>query len=206
MAEVATEPSTGWGIFKDFAGGKDGKFFRIVPDHVDLKKKPGFSNIPKPTILQWLTNAITLRHVWASPNTVWSLMALAMYFLVPYDLSAGSAASKSPLSLGFFKERLPLWTAVTFGYTAFWHVTLYFFGWAERPFIPSRKYNYSKVLHNMAYSLSGVIIWVGFENVFAFLWATGRLPYLSDGVAFSTRWGFANFLLGIALIPVWRDA
>ena len=99
-----------------------------------------------------------------------------------------------------------MWAGVTFAYTAFWHVTLYFLEWAKRPFIPNRVYNFGKVLHNMFYSLSGVVIWVGFENVFAYLWATGRLPYLSNDVAFTTRWGMVNFLAGIALIPVWRDA
>ena len=70
----------------------------------------------------------------------------------------------------------PLWCLATFGYTGFWHVTLYFFGMAERPFIQGRKYRVAKVLHNLAYSLSGVAIWVAFENVFAFLWGTSPLP------------------------------
>ena len=206
MSEGVPPEPNNWGIFRDLAGGKNGRFFQILPDFVDKKSKPGFSKIAAPSILDWVVSAVTLRHVWASPNTVWSLMALGMYFGVPYDLSPGSAASKSPLSLGFFLERFPLWAGVTFAYTAFWHVTLYFLEWAKRPFIPNRVYNFGKVLHNMFYSLSGVVIWVGFENVFAYLWATGRLPYLSNDVAFTTRWGMVNFLAGIALIPVWRDA
>ena len=191
---------------RDLAGGKNGRFFGITPEHVDLAAKPGFSSIPAPTMMDWVWNAVTLRHVWASPNTVWSLMALLMYFGCPYDLAPGSAAASAPLSTAFFLQRFPLWAAVTFGYTAFFHFGLYWGGWGERPFVPSRTYRVSKVLHNVLYSLSGVAIWVAFENVFAFLWATGRLPYLSDSAAYATPVGVASFLAGLALVPVWRDA
>jgi sterol desaturase/sphingolipid hydroxylase (fatty acid hydroxylase superfamily) len=125
--------------------------------------------------------------------------------MFPYDLSKGSVAYSSPLSLRFFAERLPLWMIVTFGYNAFWHITLYILGWAERPFIQNRKYNVEKVLHNLFWSASGVVIWTAFENVFAFLWATGRLPYLSDDVAFSTAAGFFRFVAGLVMVPAWRD-
>jgi sterol desaturase/sphingolipid hydroxylase (fatty acid hydroxylase superfamily) len=42
--------------------------------------------------------------------------------------------------------------------------------------------------------------------VFAFLWATGRLPYLSNAAAFADWKGLALFLGGLAFTPVWRDA
>ncbi len=51
---------------------------------------------------------------------------------------------------------------------------------ANRPFIQNRVYRLDKVAHNMFWSLSGVAIWIGFENVFAYLWATKRLSYLPD--------------------------
>ena len=238
-----------WGVFEDLAGGKHGQFFKVVPDHVDPALPPGYSPITAPTMWNWVVNAVTLRHVWASPNTIWSIIALLMYFAVPFDLGAGSPAARSPVNADFFLQRLPLWTAVYFGYAGFWHVALYVLGWAERPFIqPAGKplpegYDKAgtafaegrqymgltwtslfssdpeapglkvlpaggpiKLLHNMAYSFSGLAIWVLFENIFCFLWATGRLPYLTDQAAYATPMGALNFLLGLALIPVWRDA
>ena len=92
------------GALTDLAGGKDGRFFKIVPNHVDMKKAPGQSVLPKPTVWKWLSAALTLRHVWASPNTVWSLIALAMYFAVPYDLSPSGSAAVAPLSAAFFRR------------------------------------------------------------------------------------------------------
>jgi hypothetical protein len=89
------------------------------------------------------------------PNTVWAVCAVIFYVLFPYDLSATSAAAKSPFSWAFFLQRAPLWAALVFGYTAFWHVSLYFWGWAERPFLPTRIYNVGKVAHNLFWSASG---------------------------------------------------
>ena len=135
------------GIFKNFAGAQNGRVFKIVPDYVDKKRVPGDSVIPAVTFLDWLKASPFV--LWSSPNTVWAVVSLIMYFAVPYDLSPTSAAAASPLSWAFFKLRFPLWFAVTYGYTAFWHVTLYFLGWAERPFIRNRVYNTDKVVHNM---------------------------------------------------------
>ena len=48
---------------------------------------------------------------------------------------------------------------MTFGYTAFWHIALYGFGCARRPFLPQRSYRIAKVAHNIFWSASGVVIW-----------------------------------------------
>jgi len=190
-------------LVRGFAGAQDGKFFGIVSPHIDTTKKPGTSPIPAPTFSDWLkAGPFVLIN---TPNTVWAIIALAMYYVAPYDLSAGSPASISPLNMAFFAQRLPLWVSVFFGYTGFWHVTLYWLGWGKRPLIPERSYKYDKLAHNLFWSTSGVLIWIAFENVFAYLWATGRLPYMTDAQALSSRRGTLNFILALALTPVWRD-
>lgn len=189
----------------NLAGGQNGSFFKIVPPFIYRNNKPGCSILPKPTVMDWVWEAVTLRGLYASPNLVWSVMALAVYFIFPYDLSSSSSAALAPLSFAFFAARFPIWFFLTFGYTLFWHVSLYGLGWAERPFIANEKYNYEKVAHNVFYSLSGVLIWTCFDNVFAFLWATGRLTYLSDAVAFSSVSGFIRFVAGLVMVPLWRD-
>ncbi len=136
---------------------------------------------------------------------MWSLVALFIYFVFPYDLSAHSAAASGALSWAFFCNRFPIWFVATFGYNAYWHITLYWLQWARRPMVNNRPYNWNKVAHNLFYSLIGVVIWTGFENVFAFLWASGKLAYLTDALAFSTPLGFFIFFLGLVAIPLWRD-
>ncbi len=143
--------------------------------------------------------------MWASLNIVWLAIALALYYGAPYDLSPSGAAARGPLTAAFIAERFPLWLACTLGYTAFWHVTLYGLGWAARPFVAGRRYSCDNTAHNLFYLTVGVAMWTGFENVFAFLWATGRLPYLADAAAFSTWWGALIFAAGLVYIPVWRD-
>lgn len=66
-----------------FAGAKRGRFFRVSGDHVSPALKPGASPMPAPSFASWVLNYATLRHVWASPNTVWALMALALYVFAP---------------------------------------------------------------------------------------------------------------------------
>ena len=133
------------GPLLDFAGAQGGKFFAFVPSYVDKSKAPGCSTLPTPTLWSWLRSALLLRHVYASPNLVWSLIALAIYFIFPYDLSPSGAAAHAPLSWAFFLPRFALWTVVTLSYNAFFHITLYGLGWAKRPFIAKRVYNLDKV-------------------------------------------------------------
>ena len=102
------------------------------------------------------------------------------YFCFPYVLSPSGFAAAAPISLSFFTQRFPLWLVLVHGYTAFWHITLYWLKWSDRPLIPKRIFSIGKVLHNIMHSTFGIAQWVVFENVFAFLWASGRLAYLSD--------------------------
>ena len=62
-----------------------------------------------------------------------------------------------------------------------------------------------QVAHNFSYNVAGIAMWTAFENVFAFLWATGRLAYMSDAEAFSSRAGMLRFIAGLVLVPIWRE-
>jgi hypothetical protein len=68
-----------WGFLSPLAGGQDGHFFHILPPYVNPKLPPGCSVLPKPTFMGWLKDALMMRHVWASPNTVWLAIAIAIY-------------------------------------------------------------------------------------------------------------------------------
>ena len=140
-----------------------------------------------------------------TPNFVWSVISLILYTRNPYDLGPDSSAAQAPISSTFFLERFPLWFTTTFGYFSFWHLSLYTFNMANRPFISDRKYNIDKVIHNMFWTTSGIALWTVFENVFAFLWATGRLPYISDKNSLNTLWGQKAFLLALMGVPLWRS-
>ena len=81
-----------------------------------------------------LTASPTL--LWDTPNGLWAIIALVVYFAFPYDLSPDGLSAQGPLTPAFFAKRLPLWAILTFGYVAFWHISLYSgIGWSKRPFI-----------------------------------------------------------------------
>jgi len=189
-------------LIRGFAGATDGRFYRVSPSFVDSALPPGASVIPRPTFAAWLrAGPLVLVN---TPNTIWALIAVCMFECVPYDLSRTGPAASAPLSAAFFAARLPLWLGVWLGYTLWWHATLHWFGFAERPFVAAREYRPGRVAHNLVWSVSGVVIWTGFENVFAYLWATGRLAYV-DETAWSSRRGALHFCAALLLVPLWRD-
>ena len=187
----------------NYFGFRNGKLFGETNPHVNMEKLPGMSILPRPTVYSWMREAPFI--LITSPNMIWCLVALGLYGVFPYDLSPTGSAFSTPLSWAFFIERFPIWFALTFGYTSFWHVTLYGLNWAKRPFIKNRPYNIDKVVHNIFWSSSGIVIWTMFENVFAYLWATNRLSYIDNGESFTTGNGFLKFVAATMLIPVWRD-
>lgn len=161
------------------------------------------TDLPKPTLVSWIRKSPFV--LITTPNFVWAIISLAVYIAAPYNLGPDSAAALAPISSTFFLERFPLWFGVTFGYFSFWHITLYWLNMAQRPFIANRVYNVDKVLHNVFWTSSGIAIWTVFENVFAYLWASGRLPYISNSLSISTPWGMGAFLCALMGIPLWRS-
>lgn len=160
------------------------------------------SPVPKTTPFGFLREVPY--HLTSTPNGTWAIIALVLYFLFPYDLSPSSTAASGPLTWAFFKERFPFWFILTVGYATFWHVALYILGWAKRPFIKDRRYNIDKVIHNVFWTISGVVVFTCTENVIAYLWASGRLPYLSDSETFSSLGGWLKFLGILFLLPAYR--
>jgi len=180
-----------------------GKIFGEPPLYVDKTKKPGMTDIPKTTLTKWIRNSPFI--LITSPNFVWACISLLVYKFAPYDLSPTSPAANSPINLDFLASRLPLWLPLILGYFGFWHISLYTFNLAERPFIENRIYSWDKLAHNAFWTTSGIIIWTMYENIFCFLWASGRLSYINDYTSFNTLYGRLNFIGVLMGIPVWRS-
>ena len=184
-------------------GLTNGTMIGEPPLYVDKTLGPGLSMIPKPTLWGWVQRAPTV--LIKTPNFVWACVALILYGIAPYDLSSTSAAATGPLTLRFFQERFPIWFALTLGYDTLWHVALYTFNLASRPFVSGRVYNVDKVVHNIVWTTSGIAIWTAFENVMCYLWATGRLSYIPDATSFTSVEGAVAFAIALAAIPLWRS-
>jgi len=187
----------------DWFGLIKGTVFGEPPRYVHKTKEAGMTEIPKPTVFSWLWSAPTV--LFTSPNGVWAGISMFMYWACPYDTTVMSVAASSPLSIGFFIERLPIWMGLVLGYTSFWHTSLYWFDMASRPFVRGRTYSLDKLFHNMAWTTSGIVIWTGFENIMCYLWATGRLAYISDWDSFNTSVGFLKLVVALMAVPVWRS-
>lgn len=213
-AKTATAKKPSWyaglaGTLPSYTPGEEGtyRFFNAIPGFVDIKNAPGESKISldSMSVMGMVKDLATLKVLVYTPNLVWLLITAVMYVVAPYDLSPDGYSAEGPLTLSFFKHRFPLWTAMIFAYYAFFHVSFYFMNFAKRPMLEGRQYRISRLLHNLLYCATGTFIWVALENAICFLWATGRLPYLTDEAAFSTPSGFALFVAGICLVPQFRD-
>ena len=176
---------------QNWFGLNNGKFIGEPPSYVDKSKEPGRSIIPVATPIQWLMRSPFI--LITSPNFVWASISLAMYYYFPYSFTSIT----QPISYNFFSERFPLWFSLVFGYDMFWHLALYVFNLGNRPFIKNSPYNIDKVLHNIFWTSSGVVIWTAFENIMCFLWATGKLPYATDSLQSITA--------ALVTVPVWRS-
>lgn len=180
-----------------------GKYIGEPPTYVDKTKPPGMTDFPKPTLSTWLVNIPSV--LVYTPNFVWAVISLLVYNYVPYKLGPDDPASLSPISYDFFIDRFPMWYTLVIGYFSFWHISLYGFNLASRPFISNRSYNLDKVVHNAFWTSCGIVIWTFYENVFCYLWATGRLSYINDVDSFTRPIGLMKFSAALALIPVWRS-
>jgi sterol desaturase/sphingolipid hydroxylase (fatty acid hydroxylase superfamily) len=190
-------------IVGNMFGMVQGKYIGEPPLYVDKSLAPGMSDMPVPTVTSWLRNLPFI--LIKTPNFIWVIISLALYATAPYNLGSDSSAALAPISSVFFLERFPVWFGITFGYFSFWHIILYYFEVAKRPFVSNRVYTIDKVAHNIFWTTSGIAIWTVYENVFAYLWATGRLPYISNETTFSTSWGLGYFMIALMGVPAWRS-
>ena len=194
------------GPLTPIAGGRDLRFFKITPAWVDLKRGPGFSSMPVPSLWPLFTSALQLRTLWASAYLIWLTLAAIVYVWLPYDLERTGLSARGPLTVAFFLSRVPPLVTLVLAYYGFWHVTLHHLGWAARSFVPNRPYNADKAAHNAFFVTVGVFVWVAVENVLCFLWATRRLAFVPDAAVRGSAMMALGLLVAATLMPLWRAA
>ena len=163
-------------MLEGFAGTGVGGSFFAGPASLNLTRTPGTEPIKpelSPLVMAW--KYANLSFFFFSPNLLWFVIAYGIWTVAPYDLVL---AKDDPLN--FLLGRSFVNVSLVLSFFGFWHVALYWLGWATRPFNPERTYAFSKVFHNVFYSVLGALQWTCWEGAFAYCYATGRLPYF-DG-------------------------
>lgn len=123
-----------------------------------------------------------------------------MYFLFPYDLDVAKT-----WALSWVVHRCAVNVCVMLLYVGFWHVTLYWLGWAKRKFDPTRTLSTSRLFHNIIYSIIGAVVGGIYECMFIHLWATGKLPYIADTQVFSSIGNTLRMAIWIIGVPMFRE-
>ena len=142
-------------------------------------------------------------HVFYSPNFVWLSIAVVYYKMAPYDLRVARDVL-TPEFLVWGVKRLILNLLVSGIYTGFWSVAIYVWSWSQRKFRRSSWPSLATYAHNMWYFFLGIAQWTLWECAFVHLWASDKLPFLSDDKAFATPSNAARMILWTFGIPIWR--
>jgi len=168
---------------------------------VDSTKPPGHTSLTKIYGKDdWFLNIITLKNFFLSPNFIWFLISVIVYFVFPYDYE-----SAKTWSLSFALNRLLVNFFVIFGYTLFWYILLFTLRWSKRKFDAKYFLPSTRLFHNMYYCALGVVQWTAWEVVFVHIYATNKLDFISDEEAFSS-WENVVRMVGWSLIvPLWRE-
>ena len=184
-----------------------GSFFKAPIDSVAAGKPPGMSlpqTPPKPLKGTFFRIMIGKEFCY-SPNLSWFLMVAAAWCVFPYNLDEYNSDDKEAnvaTLLELVKNRLVINHSLALFYISFWHWALYIRGFCERPYVPNRIYNVPKVLHNLFYTVMGILQWTLVEGAFIHLYKSGRLPYV-DAMA-NPSVMLQTLVLSI-LLPSFRD-
>lgn len=182
-----------------FAGTSKGSFFE-APEWVDIKKMPGYTSQKKVYPPNYFNSILSLEFFLWSPNLVWFCIAVLDYIFFPYDF-----VSAKVWAMDWITFRLLINLGIYFSYCGFWHLSLYWWNWAKRPFNSVRVWRWGKFLHNVWYSFLGILQWTIWESVFIYCYATNRLPYMKDKEIFMTVKNGLWFIFGCLVIPLYRS-
>eukprot|EP00811_Abedinium_folium_P033732 NODE_6674_length_1649_cov_9.680026.p1 GENE.NODE_6674_length_1649_cov_9.680026~~NODE_6674_length_1649_cov_9.680026.p1 ORF type:complete len:457 (-),score=129.84 NODE_6674_length_1649_cov_9.680026:206-1576(-) len=147
-----------------------------------------------------LKQIVTLRYLFMTPNLVWILIALGLWFALPYDI----AAFRDGYPLKSVLLRLAVNFAYAFAYYAFFFVTLYQCGLAQRKY--SQKFpTPANMAHDLYYWFLGVMCVTVLECIMLRLWATGAVPYVTNEALLGSAAYIAVNVVWALIVPILRD-
>ena len=103
------------------------------------------------------------------------------------------------------QERLVVNHLLAFGYIGFWHLSLFWWHWAKRPFVKDRPYQWSKVIHNIFYTWLGILQWTATEVAFIYCFQANRISYRHENLSVDHPMLLLQTFLACVMVPVFRD-
>ena len=175
--------------------------YKTNPGWIDTKKPPGMtSQTNELGFASAMRKVYTFEYLIWSPNLVWLTMALCMHTFMPYDLDS----AREGWALDWPLRRLGLNLGVSFAYYGFFFAGLYLWGWSERKFAPGSYPTVGNMLHNFWYWGLGIAQWTCWECVVMRLWATGKVPFVTNAEVLASSELLAWNLMWVLLTPIWR--
>ena len=184
-----------------------GWLFSSLPSFVNAKLKPGHTSQKDVARFSSVVISVTsLKYFFFSPNLTWCLMALAYYYVCPYDISLFSGKScSSSTNISFFLSRLRSNFLVAFCYYGYFYIGLYVLKQSKRKYNPGSYPTLGNMLHNLYYWTLGVLQWTFWELVMVKIWASGKVGYVSFEALLADKYLLAMNVAIVLVVPIWRD-
>jgi sterol desaturase/sphingolipid hydroxylase (fatty acid hydroxylase superfamily) len=198
----ANNKSWWWWWPDNLAGVSNRGLFGTGPPWSDTTKPPGFTSQADVLSLRaTLLSIATGKFFVMSPHLSWCAIAMAMHWQCPYDVQA----AKVGWSLSWAAPRFALNFSVAFAYYGYFYYGLFIAGWAGRKYLPGVYPTRGNMMHNLWYWLLGVVQWTAWECVMMRLWATGKVPFVTDAQLLTNHRALALNVAVVLVTPIWRD-
>eukprot|EP00933_Yihiella_yeosuensis_P039574 TRINITY_DN33639_c0_g1_i1.p1 TRINITY_DN33639_c0_g1~~TRINITY_DN33639_c0_g1_i1.p1 ORF type:complete len:491 (-),score=48.52 TRINITY_DN33639_c0_g1_i1:90-1562(-) len=194
-------PKMPWAWMKGFGGLPEGGFFGCFA-WIEETKPPGHtSQAEMLSFRSSMRSLFTLSYFLFSPNLIWFSIALAWYACFPYDLASASQG----WSYDWVCKRLLGNTLLALGYYGFFFCSLYVMSLGKRKYRAGSYPTAGNMIHNLWYWILGVLQWTLSECAMMRLWATGKVPFISNTELLTSPQQLLILIFWILVVPQWRD-
>lgn len=178
------------------------RLFGQIPSWIDPKKAPGFTPLTDiVSFTSFVSDIITGKYLFLSPNATWLSLSLAYYALHPYD----SSPSTPHHWIASFTTRLAFNFTACFAYYSFFFVHLYMLQSSKRKFYPGSWPTRGNMAHNVWFWALGVVQWSFLEVLMEKLWKSEVVTVATFADLRRDPRLLALNVAVVLLVPIWRD-
>jgi sterol desaturase/sphingolipid hydroxylase (fatty acid hydroxylase superfamily) len=152
----------------------------------------------------WVTFPLPLKNFFCTLQFWWFVVAAASYVYLNPLFGGDNFKRAASFEADWIGAILLRNLGLTVVYYEFWHHTLYCMKLADRKFKPSWPTT-SVVMRNRFWTCMGAIQWSAWEVMYAHMFATGRLVFMSDDAIMASWNNAARFVLWTLFTPIYRQ-
>lgn len=151
-----------------------------------------------------VSDALTLKSLVFSPNLVWFLAAVFVFFAKPYDEELFREA-RNGFHLRWMAPRFAVHFGVSLLYYGYFFLGCYVWRLSTRKFKPGSWPTPSNMMHNLFFWTLGMLQVAAYDAIMIRLWATRAVDMVTNQEVAENAYEAVKLAVTIALVPLWRD-